>query len=48
MILRGIFYVVFRFPQHFMLYRGNLDYLLDSVFGLETKQIPIHMSVLLT
>ena len=31
-ILRGIFYVVFRFPLHFMLYRGNLDYLLDSAY----------------
>ena len=30
-ILRGIFQVVSRFPLHFMLYRGNLDYFLDSV-----------------
>ena len=28
MILRGIFHVVSRFPLHFMLYRGTLDYLL--------------------
>ena len=32
-ILRGIFYVpvVSRFPLHLMLYRGNLDYFLNSV-----------------
>ena len=24
-ILRGTFHVVSRFPQHFMLYRGNVD-----------------------
>ena len=30
-VVRGIFHVVFRFPLHFMLYRGNLDYFLDSV-----------------
>ena len=29
--LRGIFHVVSRFPLHFMIYRGNLDYFLDSV-----------------
>ena len=29
-ILRGIFHVVSCFPLHFMLYRGNLDYFLDS------------------
>ena len=28
--LRGIFHVVSRFPQHFVLYLGNLDYFLDS------------------
>ena len=28
-ILRGIFYVVSRFPLHFMLYRGNFDYFFD-------------------
>ena len=32
-ILRGIFHAVSRFPLHFMLYRGNLDYFLDSVGG---------------
>ena len=31
MILRGIFHVLSCFPLHFMLYRGNLDYFLDSV-----------------
>ena len=31
MILRGIFHVLSRFPLHFMLYRGNLDYLSNSV-----------------
>ena len=31
MILRGIFHVVSCFPLHFMLYRGNLGYLSDSV-----------------
>ena len=30
-IQRGIFHVVSCFPLHFMLYRGNLDYFLDSV-----------------
>ena len=30
-IQHGIFQVVSRFPLHFMLYRGNLDYFLDSV-----------------
>ena len=30
-ILRGIFHVVSRFPLHFMFYRGNFDYFLDSV-----------------
>ena len=30
-ILQGIFHVVPRFPLHFMLYRGNLDYFSDSV-----------------
>ena len=36
-ILRGIFHVVSRFPLHFMLYRGTLDYflLLDSVSQLD-------------
>ena len=29
-ILSGIFHVVSCFPLHFMLYRGNLDYFLDS------------------
>ena len=36
MIIRGIFYVVSRFPLHFMLYRGNFDYftlLLYSTLG---------------
>ena len=28
--LGGIFHVVFRFPLHFMLYRGKFDYCLDS------------------
>ena len=31
LILRGKFQVVSCFPLHFMLYRGNLDYFLDSV-----------------
>ena len=31
MILNGIFDVVSCFPLHIMLYRGNLDYFLDSV-----------------
>ena len=30
-ILGGIFHVVSRFPLHFVLYHGNLDYFLDSV-----------------
>ena len=30
-ILRGIFHVVSRFPVHFLLYHGNLDYFSDSV-----------------
>ena len=32
-ILRGIFHIhiISRFPLHFMLYRGNFDYFLDSV-----------------
>ena len=30
MILCGIFHAVSRFPLHYMLYRGNLDYFLDS------------------
>ena len=30
-ILRGIFGVAFRFPLHFVLYLGNVDYFLDSV-----------------
>ena len=29
-ILRGIFHVVSCCPLHFMSYRGNLDYFLDS------------------
>ena len=29
--LSGIFHVVSRFPLHFVLYKGNLDYFLDSV-----------------
>ena len=33
-ILRGIFHVVSGFPLHFMLYRGNLDYFLDSAIGV--------------
>ena len=44
MILRGIFHLVSRFPRHFMLNRGNFEFFLDSVFGLETKQIPLHIS----
>ena len=31
---RRICHVVSRFPLHFMLYRGNLDYLLNSVQGI--------------
>ena len=31
-ILRGIFHVVSRFPLHFMLYRGNLDYFSYPVY----------------
>ena len=33
-ILRGIFHIhiISRFPLHFMLYRGNLDYFLDGVY----------------
>ena len=30
-ILRGIFHEVSRFPLHFISYRGNFDYFLDSV-----------------
>ena len=30
-ILRGKFHVVSPFPLHFMLFRGNFDYFLDSV-----------------
>ena len=30
-ILRGIFHVVSHFPQHFVLYRGNLDCFSNSV-----------------
>ena len=33
-ILRGIVHVVSRFPLHFMLYRGNLDYFSDSVHSV--------------
>ena len=29
-LLRGIFHIVSRFPLHFMLYRGHLDYFLNS------------------
>ena len=32
-ILRGIFHVISRFPLHFILYCGNVDYFLDSVCG---------------
>ena len=30
-IVRGIFHVVSRYPKHFLLYRWNLDYFLESV-----------------
>ena len=36
-ILRGIFHVVSRFPQHFKLYRGKLDYFSNSAGGLEMQ-----------
>ena len=37
MIRRGIFHVVSRFPQHFKLYRGKLDYFYNSAGGLEMQ-----------
>ena len=33
-ILRGIFHAVSRFPLHFIYYRGNLDYFLDSTVNI--------------
>ena len=36
-IRRGIFHVVSRFPQHFKLYRGKLDYFSNSAGGLEMQ-----------
>ena len=41
-ILRGIFHVVFRFPLHFVIYRGNLDYFLDSVLAYTWMQALLH------
>ena len=38
--LRGIFRVVSRFPLHFSLYLGNIDYLLDSVLYCVDESLP--------
>ena len=43
-ILRGKFHVVSCFPLHFILYRRNLDYILDSVEGGERILINGHSS----
>ena len=37
--MHGIFHVVSRFPQHFMLYYGNLDNFLDSVANRGSQTI---------
>ena len=37
-ILRGIVHAVPHFPLHFMLYRGNLNYFLESAPGTVTYQ----------
>ena len=42
-ILRGIFHVVSRFPLHFMLYRGNFDYVLDSVRGFYSLNTNLYL-----
>ena len=47
-ILRGIFRVLYRFSQHFVLYLGNLNYFFDSVAIAHKIDLPNVLFLLVT